>query len=265
MGILADAALALDPALILKRAGMPPDPWQARALRSRPERLLLNCSRQAGKTSVVAAAANDEALLHAPSLVLLLSPSLRQSQELFRAVMKVQAGLGIRIDADAESTLRIELSNGSRIVALPGKEQTVRGYSAVGLLVIDEAARVSDDLYRAVRPMLAVSGGRLIALSTPFGKRGFFHTEWTEGERWERVKITAEECPRISREFLEEERRAMPASWFRQEYFCEFAETEGAVFAYDDVMAMLSDDVKPFLPQSAVLTDEVKPFCFEAA
>jgi hypothetical protein len=235
MGFLADAALALDPALILARAGMPPDLWQASVLRSRPRRLLLNCSRQAGKTSVVAAAALDEALFNPPALVLLLSPSQRQSQELFRQVMQLHGRLGIAIEPEAESTLRIELPSGSRIIALPGKEQTVRGYASVSLLVIDEAARVGDDLYKSVRPMLAVSGGRIVCLSTPFGKRGFFFNEWTEGQDWERVRITADQCARIPASFLEEERRALPDSWFRQEYFCEFSDTEGAVFAYDDI------------------------------
>jgi hypothetical protein len=108
--------------------------------------LLLNCSRQAGKTSVVAAAALDEALFNPPALVLLLSPSQRQSQELFRQVMQLHGRLGIAIEPEAESTLRIELPSGSRIIALPGKEQTVRGFSSVGLLVIDEAARVADDM-----------------------------------------------------------------------------------------------------------------------
>lgn len=261
--IAVELALGLDPALILARAGMPPDPWQASVLRSRPRQTLLNCSRQSGKSVTTAAMALDEALHRPPALVLLLSPSLRQSGELFRVVMGLHRKIGVDIEPEAESLLRAELPNGSRIVALPGADEaTIRGYSSVALLIIDEAARVADALYRAVRPMLAVSGGRLVALSTPFGKRGWFHQEWTAGDGWERVRITAAECPRISPEFLEQERRAMPAAWFRQEYFCEFSEAEGAVFAYDDVLAMLSDDVKPFFetPSSAFVTDEIKPF-----
>jgi phage FluMu gp28-like protein len=180
--------------------------------------------------------------------------------------MQIHQKLGLgTAPPESESSLRVELANGSRIVALPGREETVRGYSSVALLVIDEAARVSDDLYRAVRPMLAVSGGRIVALSTPFGKRGFFHQEWTSGEGWERVRITAAECPRIPAEFLEQERRAMPAAWFQQEYFCEFSEAEGAVFSYADVMAALSGDVKPlFLDEgtaAGVISGDVKPLC----
>jgi hypothetical protein len=262
---LVKLALAGDAALIMESAGMTPDPWQAKVLRRRPRQLLLNCSRQSGKSSTVAAGAIDEALFCPESLTLVLSPSQRQSQELFRVVMTIHRKIGIEIDPDAESSLRAEFSNGSRIIALPGsKDANIRGFASVSLLIVDEAARVPDDLYRAVRPMLAVSGGRIWILSTPFGKRGFFFREWTEGEGWDRVQITAEQCPRIPREFLEQESRAMPEAWFRQEYYGEFADTEGAVFRYEDVMAALSENVEPLFPgeeagRIGVVTGEVQP------
>jgi hypothetical protein len=146
-----------------------------------------------------------------------------------------------------ESALRIELKNGSRIIALPGKsDANIRGYSGVNLLIVDEAARVPDDLYFAIRPMLAVSGGRMVMLSTPYGKRGVFHTEYeTGGNSWQRVKVTAYDCPRISPAFLAEEKAALGDYYFSQEYLCEFRETTDQVFSYDLVMAAMSGDVKP--------------------
>ena len=94
--------------------------------------------------------------------------------------------------------------------ALPGSEATVRGFSAVSLLLVDEASRVEDEMYLAIRPMLAVSEGTLWLMSTPYGKRGFFWEAWERGgPEWERVRVPATECPRIRPEFLEEERRAM--------------------------------------------------------
>src|SRR5918993_1239957 len=73
---------------------------------------------------------------------------------------------------DSYRKLGMELSNGSRIEALPGTEKTIRGFSEVDLLIVEEAARVADELYYAARPFLAVSGGRPLVLSPPFRKRG---------------------------------------------------------------------------------------------
>ena len=204
-----------DGVALLTQAGYVPDPWQVQVLRSQASKLLLLCSRQAGKTFVAAALALGTALREPGSLTLVLSPSLRQSQESFRRVLDLYRTLQTPIPTQGESALRLELTNGSRIVSLPGTESTVRGYSGVRLLVIDEAARVSDDLYYSVRPMLAVSQGRLLALSTPFGKRGWFHHEFSEGAGWERCKVTAEECPRIAKSFLAEERRSLPPLWYK--------------------------------------------------
>ena len=83
-------------------------------------------------------------------------------------------------------------------------------------------------------------------MSTPWGRRGHFHQEWADGgPLWERVRVSAYECPRISREFLEEERRSLGDLYFRSEYLCEFTETSGQLFAYDDVVAALDERVKP--------------------
>jgi hypothetical protein len=147
----------------------------------------------------------------------------------------------------------IEFANGSRIISLPGSPDTIVGFSAISLLILDEAARIKDDLYALVRPMLAVSGGRLIALSTPFGRRGWFWSAWDrcdkaamrgESEPWQRFRITAGQCPRISAEFLAEERMAIGERWFRQEYETEFMDTVDAVFRSEDIEAMLGSTEK---------------------
>lgn len=244
MAVAFDLAVACDPALMMTRAGLPPDPWQADLLRSQAKQALLLCTRQAGKSTVTAAMALHEALYHAPALVLLLSPSLRQSGELFRKVADYYRVFAGDVPSDAETALRLELSNGSRIISLPGKESTIRGYSGVSLLIIDEASRVPDELYYSVRPMLAVSGGRLVGLTTPFGKRGWFFETWNNGgANWQRTRITAYDCPRIGREFLEEEQQAMPEAWFAAEYMCEFTDIDGGLFTYEQVERAVSADV----------------------
>lgn len=222
--------LALDPAQILRHRGLEPDPWQQELLRSNASRILLNCSRQSGKSTTVAALALHTAVFQPASLTLVLSPSLRQSSELFRKIIDCYNALGRPLRAAASAT-RLELANQARVVCLPGKEETIRSFSGVRLLIIDEAARVSDDLYRSVRPMLAVSQGRLVCLSTPFGKRGFFWREWSaESGDWHRVRITWRDCPRITPAFLAEERRSLGDHWVRQEYECSFEALSGLVY-----------------------------------
>ena len=237
--------------LMAERAGIQPDAWQSDLLRSDAKQMILLCSRQSGKSTVSSILAIHEAVYQPSSLILLLSPSLRQSQELFRKLKDVYNALESPSlpQTIEESALRIEFDNGSRILALPGKEATIRGFSGVSLLVVDEASRVPDELYQAIRPMLAVSGGRIVLLSTPFGKRGFFYSEWTDGEDWRRVKITAEQCPRIDKEWLKRERQMIGDWWYLQEYFCEFVETNDQVFSYDDIQAALDADIKPLFPK----------------
>jgi hypothetical protein len=237
-----------DPARLLSLSGMPPDPWQAECLRREAAsgRMILLCSRQAGKSLTAAALALRSALLSPPALVLLLSPTLRQSGELYRdKVLRLFNALGRPVPVVQESALQMTLGNGSRVISLPGAEGTIRGYSGVSLLVIDEAARVPDDLYRAVRPMLATSRGQLVCLSTPFGKRGWFWEEWVGTNSWHRLRVTAEQCPRIPADFLEEERQALGPRWYAQEYGCSFEETVDAVFLQSDIEAAFDATDEP--------------------
>ena len=198
-----DLKLALDRVSFARSISFEPDEWQAEALRSNAPRQLYNASRQSGKSTVAAVLAVHTALYDPGSLVLLVSPTLRQSQELFRKCIGFYAASGKAVPPESETALTLTLENASRIVSLPGgKGHTVRGYSSVRLLVVDEASRVPDELYASLRPMLAVSGGRLIALSTPFGTRGWWYEAWKSAEPWERYHVTAAECPRILPEFL---------------------------------------------------------------
>jgi hypothetical protein len=236
-------AIRRDPAQILTLAGLTPDPWQRDVLLSTDEdRIMMLASRQVGKTFTAAAVALWEMLTRRDALVLVLSPTLRQSKEFFRRKMlPLWHKLGDPLKAKPPIALEMELTNGSRVVALPDSEEGIRGFSNVNLLVIDEASRVSDELYHSVRPMLATSKGRLIVLSTPFGQQGWFYEAWTGPERWKRVAVTAKMCPRISPEFLAEERRSKGAKWFSMEYELAFLGLAGSVFDPEDIDAALRD------------------------
>jgi len=254
---------ALSPGRFVKELlGFNPDPWQTSFLESNSPQILLNCSRQSGKSTSTAAKALHTGLFFENSLTLLISPSLRQSAELFRKVTTFLKHLDDPPRLIEDNKLSLTFEHGSRIVSLPSSEDTIRGYSAVDLLILDEASRVDDDLYRSIRPMLAISQGQLIAMSTPFGKRGFFFSEWTEGENWERIMATAHDCPRITKEFLRNEQKSIGDWWYRQEYMCEFVETTDSVFSYDMIMQSLSSDVQPLMVGEE-LNDDVKLFSID--
>jgi len=243
---LAEAVTYSDPiSFATGKLKFDPDPWQANLLRSQSKYLILNCSRQSGKSTATAALAVWTALFD-PGLILLISPSLRQTKELFGKVSNFLKDLDPAPEFVEDNKISCELANGARIVALPGDSATVRGFSAPKLIVEDEAAWVPDELHAALRPMLAVSAGRLILLSSPNGRRGHFFEAWANGgASWERFSVPASQCPRISPEFLEAERAAMPSNRFNSEYECVFCEPEDSLFSYDQINSAFDDALEP--------------------
>jgi hypothetical protein len=241
-----DLAYSLDPVLWAREVlGFQPDSWQADLLRSRSKKIILNCSRQSGKSTVCAALGLHESIYRRPSFGLVIAPTQDQSSELMMKFDEFRGAVELPSDyLSTDTKLAVKFANGNRFIARPGSEKSARSFSAVTLLLEDEASRVLDDLYNSVRPMLAVSNGRHILMSTPFGKRGHFFKIWSEErDLWQWFEIPAEKCPRISPEFLEEEKRTNP--WYLQEYFCVFMETVDSVFTFDQIAAAISDEVEP--------------------
>jgi hypothetical protein len=230
--------------------GAGPDPWQETVLRSDAPRICLNCCRQAGKSSVVAVKALYIGLYQPKSLILLLSRSLRQSGELARKVFDAYETSGRKVPPEAETKLALELSNGSRILALPGGDEgALRGFSGVRCLIIDEASRCPDSLWVALRPMIAVSRGSIMLLSTPFGRRGFFHRVWSQSQHWLKIQVTAEQCARLTPEFLAEEQVELGPRWYAQEYGCQFVEALGQVFSNAAIDAAFQNDIAPLFAE----------------
>jgi hypothetical protein len=245
--IARDLARSLDPVLFAQDCGITPDPWQADLLRNSAPRALLLCSRQSGKTTTTSLIALHCAVYIPGALVVVVSPSQRQSAEMLRTIKGLHAKLDGAPALASESVLKIELANGSRILALPGTEKTIRGLAGAALVIIDEAARVEDELLAAVRPMLATNAaGRLIALTTPNGKRGFFYEAWHgDPDAWHRVRVAAEDCPRISPAFLAEELRELGPTRYSEEYGLAFVDSEASAFPTTIIDRAFTSEVLP--------------------
>jgi Terminase large subunit, T4likevirus-type, N-terminal len=219
--------------------GIVPDEWQVEVLASNHPRKILCCGRQTGKSTVAAILAIHKALTRPGSTVLVVAPGERQAKLLFSKAASLYKQAGYPLPAHSERRTGLELSNGSVIEALPAVERTTRGYS-VDLLVVDEAAAVPDMDYHGILPALIATQGEQVLLSTPRGKRGFFHEIWHGAEDWQRMMVRSDEVGRIREEDLEVFRRTMPEQFFRQEFYCEWLDTEGSLFSYDDIEAALA-------------------------
>lgn len=241
-----DLSRALDPVNLCDVIGLVPDPWQETLLRSDAREVSLNCARQSGKSTLTAVLAAHRAIYYPGSLIVIGSPSQRQSGEQLK---RVRAVLRPVTALSSESAIEISLPNGSRILSLPSNPDTIRGLSSVNLLLLDEAAWIDDEFMTAVRPMVGVSKGRVVSLSTPGGLRGWWYSAWERADpAILRIRITADDCPRLTPEFLARERNILGSYRFEAEYMGVFRESSTSLFAEHDIQAAFKNELKVLDP-----------------
>ena len=245
-----DIRRSLDPTLWLRDAGFDPYPWQQRAMCSRSRRKAWNLHRQAAKTTTAGAKAIANASGNTGSLTICISPSQRQSSEWLRSTVGLYHRIPGLPPLVAESAHRVEFTGGSRILSLPSSEATIRGFAKCSLLILDECSRIPDDIIDAIAPALALAtDNEVVALSTPWGRRGKFF-EWCErGEgAWEVETLTASESGIIDPEFLAEQRKAMGELLYSQEYECRFVDDGSQLFSTEMIEACIvsSEEHRPW-------------------
>jgi len=244
-----------------------PDPVEEWFLDSQDTDIMLNWCRQSGKTRSTSFKVAHKAKFMPNSVHLLISVTQRQAGILQRRVAsalrddakgewKMQGEFdapdgyfteGVDYEAGTQmvkcSVLSLELANGAMVISAPASEDAIRGYTP-DTIVLDEGSRIPDKVIDAIRPMRAAHPCQLIVPSTPNGKRGWYYKEWTSNDPvWKKSLVTADMCPRISREFLERERLKMSSeAMFQQEYFCAFIELKGALFNEAMINSMFIDD-----------------------
>jgi len=280
---------ALDPSAYIASIAETPFDWQHESLDPGVKRMMLLCARQSGKSTVVAGKATNKAKYNARSLNIITSPTEKQSQETMKKVNDY-----IAADPELNSLLRKdsafekEFGNGSRIIALPGTEKSVRGYSGPKTIILDEAAQMEDATYKAIRPMLTGNKeGELILLSTPFGKRGFFYNEWTKNPIWKKILVkprwdlvddkfvetmpekkfvdywrekgvSAYYSPRHEIDWLYEELLSIGPIGVRREYGCEFMDDQESMFSMSLIESAMTDDITAHYEAGEVQSAAVK-------
>ena len=222
------------------RLGLDLDQWQRKLVSApRGSRQCLLTYRQSGKSTAAAVAASHSMIFRPGSTSLAIAPSQRQSAEVARRARAILIATGQKLTVDNLFELGC---NGSRLVALPGSsDDTVRGLSVDAELIIDEAARVDDEIYNACRPMIArhADKARLLVMSTAWLSSGFFHDIWTNGSEqdWQKTMVLPEDTGRIPPAFLEAERRALGERAYDREYRCQFDSSDANAFSWDRIDA----------------------------
>lgn len=213
-----------------------PDEKQMMVLRTRARRVLLNCSRQWGKTTVAATKVLHVALMRRRRTILVISENMSQTSEFFQKIDEFLERLGIKAKREAGKTLARRLPNGSRIIGLAAREAAVRGYTA-DFVFIDEAARIKDEVIDALSPVIAVRRGDVWIASTPRGKRGRFWEAWAYGTGEDLLKVSApaSENPRIDPELVERCRQEKGEDYVKREFGCEFVENGVEMMSLEDV------------------------------
>jgi hypothetical protein len=238
---------AFDPLGTFVRAfGVDPMTWQQDYL-TETKNLVLLKGRQVGATQGAAALGIDLAMSKPGALATIVSPSLRQSTEITTRARLGLWEMGERLRQDSTSLLR--LANGSRIISLPGSAKGIRGYPA-DLVILDEAAWISDDAFVAARAMTAATKGRIVVQSTPGAEVGFFWELATKPPAaWRFMKVRSDEVGTIEAEFLAREEAEMTPAMFAQEYMCQFAPAESAIegFWTAEDWERIKDDSVPLL------------------
>lgn len=255
-----------NPVSYLRGLGFEPFEWQVDALNPSLDRVLLLCARQSGKSTVVGGKVAHKIRYRRRSENLIVTPSKDQSKIVMQRFQEFTDQDDELPESDTDSIFeQAWKKRKNRVLALPGSERSVRGYADPETIIADEAAQIEDRTYIAFRPWMTGGKSELIAMSTPFGKRGWFWRAWEHSSRWHKILVrvrwdvrngklidtmpedefkaywkekgvNAYYSPRHTKSWCEEELEEIGEWAFRQEYCCEFMDTDAAWFSYDEIL-----------------------------
>lgn len=234
------------------------DTWQMEIIKWQGSLTLLS-GRQVGKSTTVGKRISEQMQKYPGSKSLTIAPAQRQSSELYIKTMfwlmkkhneLIEEAGGYKDDpmvssrrnmelrrifeqenglfAEYPTKTTVKLKNGSINYALPaGKSGIYLRTYALDFLNVDEAAYVPDPVYNAIRPMIAVARKKGLGwetfLSTPFGNGGFFHDACFNDDFRHWYK-SSEDCDRVDKKFLSDERKRLSKLEYAQEYLGQFVD-----------------------------------------
>jgi len=206
--------------------------------------------RRVGKSRTAGWLALWKAATFSGAEVLVTAKAQRQSMEMFNQIVnEIEDSRVSKEQWGIVNKTRTEINfdNGSRIIALPvGRDgSNIRGYGGRNnMIIVDEAAFIDDSIFQQVfSPMMAVGNGDFILLSTPFGKKGFLWERFND-DSWHTVQVPTSANPLVPDSFIEEQRKNLTNTQFKQEILGQFDEASNSFFTREELMNCVEEDVK---------------------
>lgn len=201
--------------------------------------VIVNSRRQVGKTTLIANLLLYYAINYSKTKNYCLSPTLKQGKSIYKTITSAIRGSGI-VESKNATDLIITLINGSTISFKSGEQkESLRGETCSGILAIDEAAYLSDDVFNIVKPWTDFHKALMLIVSTPFVKSGFFWRYYNYGLNgeyncvsidWSDDKYEDDMNFILPPSKLEEYRKTLPKNVFNKDYLGLFIDDDGTVF-----------------------------------
>lgn len=191
--------------------------------------------RQVGKSVLLIGELLYFSINHTKTVNGCISPTLNQARKLYKEILSATQNSGV-IKKKNDSLLEIEFINGSTILFKSAEQRdSLRGYTYTGLLCIDEAAYIQDEVFSIVKPSTDVHKTPVLIVSTPKFRLGFFFELFQKGltgspniSSYDFNDFDTSEL--LSASALEMYRQMLPKNQFLTEYLGEFMDSDSSVF-----------------------------------
>ncbi len=225
------------------------DPWQRELIESEGDVVVIS-GRQCGKSTGTSILAGETVLNNPNQFILIGAYVIEQAQLIFRKIHEYILSKAPKQIKGHVTLNFLELKNGSKIYCRPVGDTgaAMRGFTAT-MIILDEAAQIPDRAWEAIEPVISVSKGRTILLSTPQGKRGFFYKASID-KNYKYMHVSARDCPRHTKEFLDRKQRMLSPVAFATEYLGEFIDDYNRKFSDEWIKLVCTIDKNVDIPIS---------------
>lgn len=211
------------------------------------ETFVIKSPRQCGKTFFLKYVLLYYALAYPGTKSILLEPVGYAARRVQRELNKDLRNKKI-IESCNMTDGFISFVNGSEIAFKSAEQgENLRGMTCTGIMIIDEAAFVTDNVYEITLPFTNVARAPKLYVSTPLFKEGFFYNEYSDISNsvfdWSRDKYDFSMF--LSPEDMEKYKQKYTKQKYTTEIIGDFIEAMSEIFGNFKSCVCMPEDMKP--------------------